>query len=274
MVEVTLESITPEMAEEWLATSNTHNRNIRDTAVIQYARDMENGNWLMTGAPIAFATDGELLDGQHRLMAIARSGETVEMFVARNLENNAQKVMDTNLRRGVGDMLKLDGYHNPMNLGAAIRLAMTYETDVPGTRRRPTRIAPTHLEVNEFLKANPDIVDATQSALRYRHLIDCPVSALSVSWWEMFKLNEETCESFFDSIANNTTNGVGDPRNTLIQRFASARRQSETIPQNAYLSMMFRAWNFWVKGEELYRMQVSNSRDGGLIAIPSLVKPQ
>lgn len=273
MVDVKLESITPELAAEWLE-KNHRNRSLRDTAVAQYARDMTNGQWLLTGEAIKFAADGQLLDGQHRLAAIEKSGLTIQMFVVRGLETEAQKVMDTNLRRGVGDMLKLAGYANHMALAAAARLAMTYETDVPATRRKAiAKNGPTHLEVSAFIEKNPDLVDAVQDSLKYRLKIDINPSVLAVSYWELMKLDPEMAENFYESLSNNTTNGIGDPRNALIQRLFRARRASEQIPQNAYLSMVFRVWNAWVKGEEMYRLQVSNNRDGGLIAIPTPVTP-
>jgi hypothetical protein len=271
MVSVALESITPEMASKWLE-GNTHNRNLRNTAVTLYARDMINDNWLLTGETIKFAEDGSLLDGQHRLWAIIEADKTVQMFVARGLVPETQKVMDTNLRRSTGDMLKLAGYSNHMNLAAAARLAMTYEVGVPA-RRRKSDAAPTHLETSEFVEANPELVEAVTAAMGYRRTIDMPSSVLAVAMWELKKLDEEMCQTFFDTLSQNKTHGIGDPRNALIQRLSSARRASENIPQNAYLSMVFRAWNTWVKGEEMYRLQVSNSRDGGLIAIPTPIKP-
>lgn len=272
MVDVQLESITPELAEKWLE-SNTNNRGLRDQAVLQYARDMLLDRWMLTGETIKFDKNGTLLDGQHRLAAIIKCNRTVEMFVARGLDSDTQKVMDTNLKRSTGDMLKLAGYQNHMQLAAVARLAMTYQTGVVPPRRKSTASnAPTHLEVSEFVEKNPEIVEAVNFTMRYRNTIDVPPSVTGVVWWELAKLDAEMCNTFFESIANNTTNGVGDPRNALIQRLFSARRGSETIPQNAYLSMMFRVWNAWVRGDEMYRIQVTSS-EGGLIPIPVPIKP-
>ena len=272
MVDVKLESITPELATEWL-TKNTSNRGLRDQAVLQYARDMLMDRWLLTGETIKFDTEGKLLDGQHRLEAIVKCNRTVPMFVARGLEPDAQKVMDTNLKRTTGDMLKLQGFTNHMTLAAVVRLAMTYQTNVPPTRRKSTASnAPTHIEVSEFVEKNPEIVDAVNTTMRYRNTIDIPPSVTGVVWWELSKLDPDMCNTFFESLANNTTNGVGDPRNALIQRLFSARRNSESIPQNAYLSMIFRVWNAWIRGDEMYRLQLT-SNDGGLIPIPDPIQP-
>ena len=104
--------ISPELAEEWLG-KNHGNRNQRDHKIIAYTRDIKDGNWLQTGETIKFDTDGRLIDGQHRLEAIHRSGETLRMLVVMGLSPHVQSVLDAahefwssvaEMRtRGVGD---------------------------------------------------------------------------------------------------------------------------------------------------------------------------
>ena len=68
--------VSPEMATKWLE-KNIVNRRIRDYKVNAYARDMKNGDWRLNGEAIVFNKSGQLVDGQHRLNAIAKSGVTV-----------------------------------------------------------------------------------------------------------------------------------------------------------------------------------------------------
>lgn len=118
--------ITPRTAKNWMA-ANTHNRNLREATVAAYARDMKSGNWLSTHQGIAFASDGTLLDGQHRLAAIIESGVTVRMLVTSGLPAKAegkllttQDAMDRGAGRSLADQLKLnhDFKQNP-NLAIA-----------------------------------------------------------------------------------------------------------------------------------------------------------
>lgn len=263
---VALVKVTPAMAEEWLG-KNTHNRNVRQASVSAYARDMIAGHWHVTADPIKFTADGTLLDGQHRLLAVIKAGVPVEMFVAKGIDADAQRVMDTGAKRSPGDMLKLDGYLNANHLAAAARFAMTYQTGVE-VRNQPT--APTNSEISEFVSENPDLAEAVAAAGYYRNTIDIPVSVTGVAWWVLIRLDSEACESFFASIATSATSGAGDPRSTLIQRLASARRQGERIPQTAQLSMVFRVWNAWRKGNSLQKLPIY-SRDGGQVPIPNPV---
>ena len=82
---IRVETITPQLAEIYLG-KNTHNRNIRKPVVGKYANDMENGFWNFDGAPIRFADDGTLLDGQHRLHAIIKSNKAIDLLVVRGLK--------------------------------------------------------------------------------------------------------------------------------------------------------------------------------------------
>ena len=72
--------ITPALAESWLM-SNTFNRTISASVVNKYANDMKSGNWHLNHQGIAFDNNNVLVDGQHRLTAVVKSGVTVDMLV-------------------------------------------------------------------------------------------------------------------------------------------------------------------------------------------------
>lgn len=256
--------VTPKMAEEWLG-KNTHNRNIRRSSVDAYARDMAAGRWLLAGDAIDFGTDGVLYNGQHRMQAVIKSGQTVEFLVAEGVSADSQRVRDANKPRSAGDMLKLDGHANYSTLAAAVRFAMTYQDGVESRNQSKT---PTRSEIRDFLAENEDLEDAVAAARHYRNVIDIPQSITAVAWWRLVRLDAEACENFFASIAHNQTNGVGDPRNTLIKRLYSARRSNERLPQTAQLSMLFRVWNSWLQGKSLAALPVYSTKDGGQVPIP------
>lgn len=92
---VQLMDVTPEMAQRWLDTSNTWNRDDNENNISKLAHDMEMGQFLLTHQGIAFDTDNIVLDGQNRLYAIVRSGKTVKLWVWFNVPREAMKVCDT-----------------------------------------------------------------------------------------------------------------------------------------------------------------------------------
>ncbi len=102
METATFVNVTPPLAEMYLER-NGRNRNIRPDVVSNYARDMSAHRWQITGEAIKLDADGNLLDGQHRLRAVIKSGETVTMLVIEGLPPEAQRVMDSGKPRTAGD---------------------------------------------------------------------------------------------------------------------------------------------------------------------------
>jgi len=102
-----VERVTPEMATQWLSTA-LHNRKLRPSKVRAYAEDMRCGRWTMNGESIKFDTAGHLLNGQHRLNAVIKSGATVEMATVRGLDPSTQATMDRGLSAKSYDWAKGD----------------------------------------------------------------------------------------------------------------------------------------------------------------------
>jgi len=106
---VTRMTITPDMAINWLEKINASNRPLSDAHVERLARDMKEGRWLLTHQGIAFAPDGALLDGQHRLWAIVQANVPVELHVWSNVPPESLMSVDTGKTRSLADVLHLGG---------------------------------------------------------------------------------------------------------------------------------------------------------------------
>lgn len=115
-------------AAEWLETYKGPNRNISDLQVTKYQTDMENGRWHFDASPIRFSADGRLLDGQHRLTALANTVPAMEIpfLVVDGLEGETQMVMDQNQVRTVGQNLALKGVKNSAVVAAATKLYLDW----------------------------------------------------------------------------------------------------------------------------------------------------
>jgi len=74
-------SVTPVMAAKMLESQRV-NRNISKSTVSKYRMSMESGDWIASEAlAILIDSDGRLVDGQHRLMAVCELGQPVSMYV-------------------------------------------------------------------------------------------------------------------------------------------------------------------------------------------------
>lgn len=106
--------VTPKMAKEWLE-HNPNNRHIKMSRVEAYVRDMKAGKWLLTHQGIAFDKDGNLLDGQHRLFAIALSGVPCMMTVFTDMPREYMVAVDTGGPRTSTDAFVVGGLFEDEN---------------------------------------------------------------------------------------------------------------------------------------------------------------
>lgn len=96
--------------------------------VKQIAADIKGGRWQLTHQAICIAVDGTLLDGQHRLLAIVESDCTVPVHLATNCPPECFTAIDTGHSRTAGDILKMEGVQNYVNIAAIIRIVHCYRT--------------------------------------------------------------------------------------------------------------------------------------------------
>lgn len=118
--------MTPEWASQ-LLEHNAHNRAPRAKAVAQIASDITTGRWQLTPQTVSIANNGTLLDGQHRLMAIVKSGRAVPLMLATDCPAECFSAIDTGMARTPGDILKIDGCSQSVSVAAIIRTVFYYK---------------------------------------------------------------------------------------------------------------------------------------------------
>lgn len=108
MIETKMMTVTPALAREWLER-NTINRPLRPSVVRGLVNSYVRGEHRVTHQGLAFCKSGELLDGQHRLTAIAEMPSTfqIQMLVTSGLDREAFEAIDIGIRRSPADVLKL-----------------------------------------------------------------------------------------------------------------------------------------------------------------------
>ena len=126
--------ITPKLAQKMLSKNEGNRKKIRKTCVDRYAREMEKGEWQLTHQGIGINTEGNLIDGQHRLHAVIKSGVPVLMRVTYNCgaQNALGQMIDVGARRTVTDITG----HSTHKCAVA---TLIYNLCVPQTKSlRPT----------------------------------------------------------------------------------------------------------------------------------------
>jgi hypothetical protein len=101
-----LVKVTPVLAEHYLS-KNVSNRSVSQRLVDKYAREMEQGEWVMNHQGIAFYEDGAVADGQHRLLAVLQSKATVPLMVTFGLKRPAAVTIDVGRKRSIADGIQI-----------------------------------------------------------------------------------------------------------------------------------------------------------------------
>jgi len=147
--------VTPPMAREWLK-KNVDNRPLSKGKVEGLRLALQRGEYMTTHQGVAFDTDGNLLDGQHRLHAIADMPETfgVEILVTRDLPRASFKAIDIGQKRTPSDVLRISqglaavarflaGIVETQRTGITPQLLVPYVSGVAGSYARLIGYTPT-----------------------------------------------------------------------------------------------------------------------------------
>lgn len=155
-----IETITPSVATKYLE-QNRKNRPIARGTVEFYADAIRAGHWLFNGEAIKFDCNGDLVDGQHRLHAIAKAGKAIQTLVIRGLDPQAFKTIDTGRQRNGGDVLALRGILYSGKMSSAYRLLYRL---VIGKSAQKRRISNTQLL--QLVDEHPDMIELGYEAMR------------------------------------------------------------------------------------------------------------
>lgn len=257
-VQVAVETVTPQIAEG-LLVRNKINRNIRPSAVAAYARDMAAAGWDINGSSIVIDANGNIVDGQHRLIASVEYEVSFKTLVVRGVQPEAQITIDSGMARTLSDRLVLSGkgYANPNIASAVVRRVLLWQNGV--RVNTGGNYKPTPKECLEALADDPTIGIAVEAACQMRHGRMLPASIIGLTWWLFWQVDESDCAEFWERLISGANLDDGNPillvRNQIIRRNAEAGR----IPETVNLVYIIKAWNHWRAGRDLsprYRFSV------------------
>lgn len=276
-----LETVTPEIARSMLA-KNTSNRAMRKGIVQYYEREIKNGKWDVNGESIKIAFDGTLLDGQHRLEAISRSGCPIETFVVRGLPRDTFVTIDAGKSRDHGDYLKIAGYEgHTKTLAAAARISMFFGNEgifrvhgdqsggmakVSGNRVSPEDIV-------TYVEKHPGLLESSSKLQKRLGKILPPAIAIGLHY--IFSLLDmEKADDFFETLATGENLKVGNPVLALRNRLISLRGDGRAGEGHRRMLVYYvvRAWNAFTAEEKLeninykteYEIKVNGFKDSVL----------
>lgn len=248
---VTLETVTPELAAEWLKR-NVNNRRRRPTVVDRYARDMAADEWRPDAGMIQFDLAGNLLNGQHRLAACIKADTPFRTWVMRGADPAAMPVIDKGTPRSLGNTLTWMGKADVNSLAAAISTGWRWQAANPHDRV----LVPTTDEAVAWLKANPSIEIASRDARAPYATFRCPRPAGSAVIHRLRLVDGAATHQFLADVETGASLTAGDPalalRNWMTNQMATSQGKVRPLHlPSVYMAMWVKAWNAKMTGRSL-----------------------
>ncbi|MET7932965.1 hypothetical protein [Streptomyces sp. NPDC005322] len=245
--------VSPQLAAEWL-TRNTNNRPLSKSTVQQLVGQIQRGEWQLTHQGIAFDEDDVLIDGQHRLAAIAKAGITVPLTVTHGVPRTAFTVMDTGRKRTGRDALALAGEANATHLAAALRGLHLY-LSVPNSVWSGGSSVTSNDQLLVMLEKHPGIRDALHHGIALNRACRITVTAATIGWYVTTEARPDIDQSSWkDGVVTGARLESGDPRLTLrntMLSLAAGRTHRRRDDSREHLLYYLKAWNAWVEGRTI-----------------------
>jgi hypothetical protein len=251
--------ITPDLATQWLR-QNTHNRNLRERVVNGYAADMLAGAWVEDGQSIKFSVDGILLDGQHRLAALAQSGVTLRMLIVRDLPDTTQDTMDTGAKRTMADVLKLRGESYAITLAAGLLRVHQWKLGYRKTLKGAGSTHPTHRQLLNVLAEHPELRRSAEIAERVRKPAHLSGSVAALCHWLFVQIDESDCAFFFARLGDGAALLSDDPIYALRRVLENTSREKGRVDETHVTALVIKGWNYFREGRSV---QVLTYKPGG-----------
>lgn len=253
------------MAKDFLA-KNKHNRNVRQSKVDEYANAMVNGRWIeQTGESIKFDRQGNLIDGQHRLLALIQANLSIRFLVITHLEHEAFKVIDTNLSRSGGDILHIEGVKNGNTVAAAVKLFYSLSEGYSASSQQSrSNLKLDNFHMLEIYRKNPEywqswIEKSNNWCIEFSRVLSQSFLAGFSIYLDKSSKHTNKIDSFFDQLC---VDGHSDNQTIKLLR---RRLLDDRIKKNEKLTPTFKTvyiiktWNAFVTEKEV--KQLSHNPD-------------
>lgn len=254
-METRIVTITPKIAAEMLSR-NRNVRAINETHVNRLAEMMLASRWWLNGESIKFDIEGQLIDGQHRLSAVVKSGVTIQALCVYNVPISFG--VDEGRLRTVGDLL--GGASSEKKREAAV-LRILYQVMRGGDPFARFVKRPNFELITFYEKAVSHVrMDvACKIAARLRELFTPSIVASIIYQGTTAETPDDVETSavanFFATAKNGSMLAEGSPELTLrrwCESESNARRQGSAYARAKYVAYG-RAWNAWATRSPLTR---------------------
>ena len=269
-ISIYLTDVTPAMASEILAKYNTKNRRENAHHTTALVRNMVEGTWRFNGDTICFDDKGTLIDGQHRLSAIANSGKTITCLFVVGLNPDTIKTKDIEVKpRNLHDLLKMDDVKEYNNTATSIqryfalragRIAMGVGSDGIGHLNLYATMDTKYSFYYEHRPLCDEAVAYARGLYRQNRLLTPgDIGGMFLYLYVIKHHSEDEIKGFFDGLVfQSSCNVVNILRNKLVIDKGAVKKMSGSFKQ----ALIAKTWNYYIKGKDVKVLAYNPTTEG------------
>lgn len=243
----TVVHVTPALAN-FILNYNPSNRNIKETKLSHYASDMKDGKWTFNGESVIISNTGQVNDGQHRMLAVIKSGVSCDFMFVFGVSRESRMTVDQGAARGAGDYLSMDGVKNGNVAASVARIVMAYEKQKG--RNIGSAKEFTNSQICERVHNDPAMVKAAAfgaSTAKYAYGVLAP-SLSGALYYILSKKDATDAEGYLNGLCMGEGISRGDPAHAARSALAKMDRACGTAKR---IEMALHGWNAYRRGRRL-----------------------
>jgi len=261
-MKVTSEKITPAIAFRMLENFNVGNRPLSERRVEGLVALMTGGLWQANGETIIISKTGRILDGQHRLTAVVRSGVTIEFLVVRDVDSAAFHTIDTGSPRTASQIAQMAGHTNTATAAAAAGLIWRMIRGTPAATKISTPYVLEVLKVYDGIEAWAGMA-SNKSA---KSILTPTVMTAACVYLDSIAGRASLAADLYNGITTGSGLTTGNPVLALRNRLITYNGKRVVA---ALWPAVVRTINAMEAGDKLSRLHMTE--DYGVVAAPKLM---
>ena len=254
--------ISPEIAVDIMeyqkihsAKTNFTNRTITPSTVTKYVKGIKAKEWTYNPmASIGFDDKLNFIQGQHRLLAIIRSGESASFSVVFNCPEKAFVHLDNGKPRNLADILTTMGYPKAQSvvLAGTLKLLAKYNS---GQMTKFDNARSSNTECLALLESNPQLPESIRDWYHNKDLKTLlGANVLCFFHYIASQIDRTKVNDFLSKLSSGANISENSPILTLRKKLQSKGRRDSSggRPRGELkLAWMTIAFNYWMENRLL-----------------------
>lgn len=255
-IQTQIETVNPTIATAYLSTNTKNQRNVTINHVNHLTQQMESGQWLLTGEPIIFDKLGKLINGQHRMHAVVKSGASIQFLVIRGVEPESFMAIDRGKTRTNGNIFAINGTQNSTLIASATMGVINYRRALLANEGKGgslnSAVRASSGDVLHEYNQHPSEYDYTASIVYKTKKLIAPSVCATVASLAMIDAghNKEFVMHFWESFVTGAGLNDGDPILTFRNKIAENNSAKSKLPKNILTMMTVKAWNCYAENKQ------------------------